>query len=264
MPVRCHVPGRLRQADPGPHDVLPVPQAPVRAGRAGEELFYGFCGCARARGWAASWWPARGQDRANASAEASRTEAGLRKLAGRSSPRRAGPSRRRTRSGTCCGADLLLGADTARDRIAVRAGGCRRAAGLQAEREAARPRARAGAGLPGRAGGAPREMAGPRLWWPSPRRRSGWSRPRAEADMPRTGRPAKRPGSAQRAGAGTGKKAAGPCRLQELQAGRREAEAGRTRGRGTPRRTRPWLMQCAAAGYRDKLQERGDEADAGG
>ena len=62
MPLRRDVPGRVRARHPGPHDVLPVPQAPVRPGRPGRGAV--LPGAARLRvrgaGPAVAWWPATG------------------------------------------------------------------------------------------------------------------------------------------------------------------------------------------------------------
>ena len=211
MPVRCHVPGRLRPAYPGPHDVLPVPQAPVRAGRAGRGAVLPGSAGVRVRGAGPVF---RGGRRtgtkiaANASAEASRTEAGLRKLAGQvitaargarilAGGRGAGRAARRgPAAGRGYGTrDRTRGRGPGRAQVCP-AGPASRAGGRRGRR------ARAGAGLPGRAGGRqfPPEMAGLLLWWPSPRRRSGWSRPSPPRNATlRTGRPAKRPGSASAA-----------------------------------------------------------------
>ena len=277
MPVRRHVPGRLRPADPGPHDVLPVPQAPVRAGRAGGgPVLPGSAGVRAARGWAACpWWPATGsRSPRTPRQEASRTEAGLRKLAGQVIA--AAPGRPPSEE------------DAEQGRAARRGPAAGRGHGTAATGSAVA--GRAGAGVPGRPckqsgrpprpppaswgrptwrrwRPAPREMAGPRLRWrmaaaagpagdrPSPPRQTtlaDWQARHAAGQ--RLSRPPARPG--------TGKKARkARARLEALQA-QAAAEAGqapdadkdpgeRSREGAAAQRHRPGLP--AAAGARRRV-----------
>jgi hypothetical protein len=137
----------VRAGDPGSHDVRPVPQVPVREDGLAEDLFYRVlheCACA-GLGRLAVVAGDGVKIAANASKEASRTEAGLRKLAGQvmAGARKAAADEDADK-GVLPGTDLLLGADTApgpdpRSR-AGRVLACLQ--NLQAEREAAEAEAR--------------------------------------------------------------------------------------------------------------------------
>ena len=183
---RCRYDATFRvacgRAGPGPYDVLPVPQAPVRAGGLAEDLFYRVlhvCACA-GLGRLSRGGRRRGQDRRE------RVEGGQPDRGRAAQARRAGdrgrPEGRRGRGGgqdVLPGTDLLLGAETApgpdpRSR-AGRVLACLE--DLQGEREAAEARP-ASRGRPTcrRWRPAPR-TAGPRPRWPWPRSSCGWRRP---------------------------------------------------------------------------------------
>ena len=185
---------------PGPYDVLPVPQAPVRAGPTWPRTcFTRCCTCARARGWAGcGGGRRRGEDRRE------RVEGGQPDRGRAAEARRAGHGGRpegrratRTRTGRCCRARTCCWART-------------RAPGPD-------PRSRAGrvAGLPGRPGRAGRRAGG----------RPG-RRPRAGAGLPgRRWKPAPRT-----AGPGRGRRGRAQLRLE------RPSRSGRPRsGPGRPR-----------------------------
>jgi transposase len=184
---------------------------------------------------------------ANASAEASRTEAGLRKLAGQViAAARGAESQEDAGRDVLPGADLLLGADTApgpdpRSR-AGRVQGCLQA--LQAEREAAEAAARelGQAYLDALAAGTARNGRPPAAVAVAAGRVRLDQAIAAEAAMLADWQARKAAGqrlSRPPAVPGTGKKARrARARLQELQArAAAEAEAGQDAGgRGTPRR----------------------------
>ena len=180
---------------------------------------------------------------ADASKEASRTEAGLRKLAAQivAGARKAAADEDADK-GALPGTDLLLGADTVPPRPDPRSRAGRVLAcleGLEAEREAAEAAAReqGRAYLEALAAGTV-AAAGPRLRWRWPRSSCGWRRPslprrprsrnwqaRRAAGCRAPGRPPARPG--------TGKKARkARARLEALQA-QAAAEAGQAPDAGT-------------------------------
>ena len=215
MPLRRHVPGRVRAAGPGPYDVLPVPQAPARAGRAWRRTcFTGSCTCARARGWGGCRVVAGDGVKiaANASKEASRTEAGLRKLAAQvmDGARKAAAADDADWN-RCCPAQTCCWAGTRR-RARIRGrgpGGCWPA--WRTWKASGRPprRTPASRGRPTwrRWRPAPRRPGGPRPRWPlaagaaaageGHRRRGGRARGLAGPPGRRAaGQPARRPGPA--------------------------------------------------------------------
>ena len=152
MPVRRDVPGRLRAADPGPHDILPVPQAPAHAGRAGGGPVLPGAVRVRVRGAAADWASAASPPATGSRSPRMprRRRTGPRPGCGssprRSSPAPARPPPPRRRKGRCCrGTDLLLGGDAVPPRPDPRSRAGRVLAyleDLEGEREAAEAEAR--------------------------------------------------------------------------------------------------------------------------
>ena len=145
VPLRCDVPGRVRAAGPGTRRSPGSASTCSRRRAWRRTCSTRFCTYARAQGWGGwAWWRANGvKIAANASKEASRTEAGLRELAGQvmAVARKAAATTRRTwrfcPALTCC---------WARTR-------CRAAGSAVA--------GRAGAGLPGGAWKASGRRPGP-------------------------------------------------------------------------------------------------------
>ena len=231
---------------------------------------------------------------ANASKEASRTEAGLRKLAGQVlAGAREAAGADETGRPVLPGTDLLLGADTAAGPDPRSRAGRVRACldSLRGEREAAEAQAREQGKAYLQAAAACHTASGtyPRPRSPWPPRGCGWRRPsRRRRPCSRAGRPARRPGSglpARRPPPGPGRRPAGPApawrpppprkpgRQQRPGTGRRRRSATsptrtpgccRSAAAGSPRdttaRTPPPTTGSCSAGY--ACQDTGDAQQA--